>query len=42
MIKMEEYFNGLITFDELIYYLISEIDEIIKEELCKEKRGKNK
>ena len=36
--SMEEYFNGLITFDELIYYLISEIDERIKEELCKEKR----
>lgn len=42
MIKMEEYFNRLITFDELIYYLISKIDEKIKEELCKEKRGKNK
>ena len=42
MIKMEEYFNGLIIFDELIYYLISKIDERTKEELCKEKGGKNK
>lgn len=42
MTKMEEYFNGLITFDELIYYLISKIDESIEEELCKEKRDKNK
>ena len=42
MTKMEGYFNGLITFDELIYYLILKIDEKIEEELYKEKRGKNK
>lgn len=40
MTKMEEYFNRLIIFDELIYYLISKINERIEEELCKEKRVK--
>lgn len=39
MTKMEEYFNGLITLDELIYYLVSEIDERIEEELRKEKEN---
>ena len=37
MTKMEEYFNGLITFDELIYYLELKIKERIKEEMYKEK-----
>ena len=37
MTKVEKYFNGLITFDELIYYLVSEIEKRSEEELCKGK-----